>query len=768
MPEQKTERPPSHDIRIVLAVVLACSGLFGVWKWSRQPSIAATAIPAGSASATSFPRLAGLDYQPRKPIDTSGFGELQTLLEPWPRDASLARIATAFERAGRRAIDRLDREILQAQGLKQPPVPLLISRSLLFSFEGDTDAAYAALAQARAQAALDPVAAREWLSMVVYMQGVVALRRGENDNCILCRGDSSCILPIVPAAVHTNPLGSRRAIEHFGEYLEIFPDDVGARWLLNLAHMTLGEHPDQVDPRYVMSLDHFRSSESSIGKFRDVGALVGVNRLNQAGGAIMDDFDGDGLLDIVVTSMDPTQPMALYRNRGDGRFEDATDSAGLSDQLGGLYCVQTDYNNDGRLDIFIPRGAWLPWPMRPSLLRNDGDCRFTDVTREAGLLEPVNSISASWTDYDNDGWLDLFVCCEQQANRLYHSRRDGTFEEVASGAGVAGDAGWCCKGSAWFDYDNDGFPDLFLNNLTDTGHLYHNERDGTFAEVTDAMHINGPQQGFSCWAFDYDNDGWLDLFATCFERNRVDLVVDGFVQHSQHVDSNRLYRNREGRGFEDVTQAAGLDRLFLAMGSSFSDFDNDGFLDMYLGTGSPSLDHLVPNRMFKNVAGRCFADVTGSSGTGHLQKGHGVACGDWDRDGDVDIFIEMGGATNGDKFHNLLFENPGTDHHWTSIKLVGVKTNRAALGARIKIVTAADPPLTIHRHVSTGSSFGANPLEQTIGLGRTDRISLLEINWPASGSTQVFRDLPVDQAIEVTEFAEQYRALDRKPIPLPR
>jgi hypothetical protein len=204
------------------------------------------------------------------------------------------------------------------------------------------------------------------------------------------------------------------------------------------------------------------------------------------------------------------------------------------------------------------------------------------------------------------------------------------------------------------------------------------------------------------------------------------------------------------------------------MGSNFGDFDNDGYLDFYLGTGAPNLATLVPNRMFKNVAGKRFAEITASSGTGHLQKGHGVACGDWRRTGNLDIFIEMGGAINGDKYHNILFQNPGQGNHWLTVKLVGKKTNRAAIGARIKVVTAGEKPLTVHRHVSSGSSFGANPLQQTIGLAKADRVATLEIMWPTSGTKQIFRDIAGDQAIEITEFAEDYRRLNWTALPSPK
>jgi hypothetical protein len=523
-----------------------------------------------------------------------------------------------------------------------------------------------------------------------------------------------------------------------------------------------------VDPKFLISLDRYTQSEFDIGKFRDVGHLLGVNHFNQAGGSIMEDFDNDGLLDIAVTSFDPTQSMAYFRNNGDGTFEDRSKEAGVTEQLGGLVCYQTDYNNDGRMDVFIPRGAWLHLGIRPSLLRNEGGGRFTDVTKEAGLLDPVNSASACWGDYDNDGWLDLFIACEQQPNRLHRNRGNGTFEEVSVRAGLRHSSKTLnSKGSAWVDFDNDDHLDLFINNLGGAAELHRNNGDGTFTDVTSEMGIDGPIHGFSCWTWDYDNDGWLDIFATCYDRSLND-VVKGLLGMPHVRYSNRLFRNLKGKGFENKTREAGLDLVLAAMGSNYGDFDNDGYLDMYVGTGEPSLATLIPNRMFKNVGGSRFAEITGTSGTGHLQKGHGVACGDWDRDGDLDVYVETGGAVNGDRFHNVLFQNPGQGNHWLTVKLVGKKTNRAAIGARIKVVTSGEKPLTVYRHVSSGSSFGANPLQQTIGLAQSQQVAVLEIRWPTSGTTQVLRDIPVDQAIEVTEFANSYRPLNWKPIPLPK
>jgi hypothetical protein len=348
---------------------------------------------------------------------------------------------------------------------------------------------------------------------------------------------------------------------------------------------------------------------------------------------------------------------------------------------------------------------------------------------------------------------------------LYRNRGDGTFEDVADRAGVRNDRN--AVGAAWGDYNQDGFPDLYVSNLGAPNRLYRNRGDGTFEDVAPRLGVTGPTHSFACWFWDHDNDGRLDLFVCPYGATLNDVVRD-LLGEPTTGERPRLYRNRGDEGFQDVTRDVGLDRVLLPMGCNYGDIDNDGYLDLYLGTGRPAYSYLMPNVLLRNHEGRVFEDVTTSSGTGHLQKGHGVAFADWDRDGDADLIVEAGGATPGDQAHNVVFQNPGHGHHWLRVRLIGTRSNAAALGARIRVDLAGpDGPIgSRFRWISAGSSFGGNPLAPTIGLGTGTRITGLEVIWP-SGGRRTFSEVPIDRSIEIREGEDDFQVLDETPIPLP-
>ncbi len=609
---------------------------------------------------------------------------------------------------------------------------------------------------------------REVRANLLALRGVAALRRGEIDNCVACLGPSSCILPLAPEAVHTRTEGSREAIHWFTDYLDERPNDLGVKWLLNIAYMTLGEYPVKVPPAHLIPPEAY-TSRLDVGRFLNVATAVGLDRRgpNMLGGSAFDDFNGDGRPDILILSGDWDLGGSLFINRGDGRFEDSGVSAGLGDQRMAANLVHGDYDNDGDLDVVALRGGWET-PYRLSLLRNRGEGVFEDATLVAGLGDPIASQSAAWGDYDNDGWLDLYVAGEYHdrnatalnLGRLYHNRGDGTFENLAEKAGVINE-GWA-KGVAWGDYDDDGDVDLYVSNMNGPNRLYRNNGNGTFTDVAPDLGLTDPYSSFSCWFWDYDNDGRLDLFVTGFNASLQDIVANMLGQPAGG-ERPRLYHNLGPQGFRDVAAEVGLDRVTLPMGSNFADIDNDGFLDIFLATGRPPYSVLIPDLLFKNIDGRRFEDVTASSGTGHLQKGHGVSFADWDNDGDLDLFVEVGGQTPGDKAHNALFQNPGSGHHWMKLKLVGTKTNRAAIGARIRIELEEPDGASrrLERVVNSGSSFGGNSLTVSVGLRRAKAVKSVTVTWPTSKAVQIFRNLPMDQLHELIEGRD--RAVDRRP-----
>jgi len=620
---------------------------------------------------------------------------------------------------------------------------------------------------------MPPDVERDWHASLA----IAYLRLGEQENCNDMHMQKSCIFPIKGSGVHMRTRGAEGAVREYTILLKANPKDDISRWLLNIAYMQLGQYPAQVPSQWLIPESRFKS-EYEIGEFPDVAPQANLLATEHSGGVIVEDFDGDGLLDVMISSSGPLDQLHFFHNNGDGTFSDRTRQAGLTGELGGLNIVETDYNNDGHPDVLVLRGGWWgkfgEYPM--SLLRNNGNGTFDDVTEEAGLLSAHPTQTAAWADFDNDGWLDLFVGHESKPDdphpsQLFHNNHDGTFTEVGAANGLA-ELGFV-KGVAWGDFNNDGRPDLYVSVKGGTNHLFRNDgpRDPhhphadqwKFTDVTQQAHVGEQRESFATWFFDYDNDGWPDIFVAGYSMQSVNDVGAFEIGQPYVAETPRLYRNNHDGTFTDVTKAAHLDRAILVMGANFGDLDNDGWLDIYLGTGEPAYEALLPNLMFRNHGGREFQDVTTSGGFGHLQKGHGVAFADFENNGSEDVFEEMGGAFPGDTYQPVLYSNPGHGNHWITLELEGVQTNRAAFGARIALTFKdAGNMRHVYRTVGYGSSFGGNPLRQHIGVGKATSIEKAEIFWPVSKSRQVFTNVAVDQVFQLNECAAKLEAVTYK------
>ncbi len=608
--------------------------------------------------------------------------------------------------------------------------------------------------------------------------GLAYLRLGEQANCVTNHQAESCIFPIQGTGVHRNDEGSRKASGYLEKALQLDSSDLESRWLLNIAYMTLGQYPTQVPKQYL--IPHLLDSTSSgILPFHDISGSLGLTYRNMSGGVIIEDFNLDGNYDIVTSAWGLDEPMHFWINKGDGTLSDQSAQSGLDQFTGGLNMMQTDFNNDGYPDIFVLRGGWMGiYGRQPnSLLKNNQDGTFTDVTIEAGLLSFYPTQTATWNDFNNDGWLDVFIGNESSEFNypceLYINNHDGTFRNESVQAGTA--LTDYVKGVTSGDYDNDGWPDLFISTMNRRSYLFHNEgmHDGhvVFQDRTSRAGFEKQiSKTFPTWFWDFDNDGRLDILLCSYEFEKSLAHYEAAERLGRPLGEEyklQLYRNSGDGTFTNIASEVGLDKTGFAMGSNFGDINNDGYPDIYLGTGNPDTRSLIPNKMFLNENGKRFTDVTSAARLGHLQKGHGVSFADIDNDGDQDIFLEVGGAFEGEKFQNALYLNPGqTRYHWLSLKLKGMNSNALGVGSRVRVVFQ-DGSLkrTVYKDLNSGGSFGASPLLAHLGLGDAAVIDTLEIRWSGSNFEQLLTNIPVDQQIEVTEGNSNYRKMERNPLP---
>ena len=501
---------------------------------------------------------------------------------------------------------------------------------------------------------------------------------------------------------------------------------------------------------------------------------------SMSGGVGFIDCDNDGKLDIVTVNgssvdryLQGGDPMVtLYRQVGDLKFKDITAEAGLTVKGWGMGVAVADFDNDGWQDLYVTGYG------RNALYRNTGNCKFEDVTDKAGVKMSGFSAGAAWGDYDKDGYVDLFVpryvyidinklpvfgsndkFCRfrgvmvqcgpwglpGESDFLFHNRGDGTFEDVSKKAGVDDPDHRFGMQGIWGDYDNDGWPDLYVANDAGPNFLYHNKHDGTFEDVGllsgAALSSDGKELGSMGVDFgDFDHDGLLDIFVTVFTEQ-----------------SDLLFWNQGQRGFVDVAWSAGIGKptfLPVGWGTGFFDVDNDGWLDIFVAQGHvyPQLDlvkngapYREPLLLFSNRRDRTFEDVTSAAGLDKLplSSRRGVAFGDVNNDGKVDILILNVGEPP-----TLLINRTQSDNHAALFKLIGSKSNKQAIGARVTVKAGG---VTQFSEVRGGGSYcSQNDLRLHFGLEKASIISSVEIQWP-SGSKQVLNDVPADFIYTVVE-----------------
>ncbi len=486
------------------------------------------------------------------------------------------------------------------------------------------------------------------------------------------------------------------------------------------------------------------------------------------------DYNNDGLIDLYVLSgrhvdglTDISSPVRtpatnhLYRNNGDGTFTDVTAKAGLEGNGFAMGLTIGDFDNDGNEDIYVTN-------YNSSILyHNNGNGTFTDVTAAAHVGNPFFGTGAAFLDYDRDGRLDLFVGnylqydpsyrhfysanhypgpldYGPQLNRLFHNNGDGTFTDVSRPSGIAATPGRA-MGVAAGDFDNDGWPDIYVANDTMASYLYHNNRDGTFTNIAEEVNAAYGQNGEATTAMgpvfgDFDNDGWMDLFVSDARYHRL--------MHNMFHNSGKS----GGYYFADATDGAGVgapSAQYVGWGDGFFDFDNDGWKDLFIVNGG--LSWLIPmeDTLLHNNGNGKFTDVSNAAGaffkTRHVSRG---ACfADYDNDGYVDAFIVVLGGRG-----ILLHNNPPARqrNHWLTIRLVGTRSNRDAYGATVEAI-AGD----LHQYVQITSASGylsQNDPRPHFGLAQHTKVDTLIIHWP-DGGMQTLNHVPADQVLTVTEPA---------------
>ncbi|MEO7650479.1 MAG: FG-GAP-like repeat-containing protein [Bryobacteraceae bacterium] len=571
-----------------------------------------------------------------------------------------------------------------------------------------------------------------------YEDAVVELRTAGSDPAV--RGEA-----MYDACVAWYRLGKfATAIEDGVAAMTANPQNERARYWLWLAAQKLGDYPASVPAAFRMEL--MAGMAPTVLRYENIAARIGLNKTSGGRGTAIFDYNNDGLLDIAITSAHGGTN--LYRNNGDGSFTDVSIESGLDKAINGFSIIAGDYDNDGFTDLYVTRLGWYAGD--GTLFHNNGDGTFTDVTAQAGLDTWGPCFSASWVDYDCDGYLDLFIpnnaggiFDRHVPNRLFHNNGDGTFTDVTAQAGVGGMLP--AIGSSWGDYNNDGYPDLFVSGM---GHaqLLRNNGDGTFADVSAEAGFTDLSIGTVCAWCDYDNDGWLDVAQ--FVWSDYEDIIQTMKSGSGPADGKpfRIYHNNRDGTFTKKDRELGLDGCWGSMSGAFGDLDNDGNIDFVLGNGAPPMDRIEPLVILQSDGAK-FHNVTFSAGLPFTGKSHGTNCADLFGDGRLSIIVASGGLYPGDLMTSAVFCPRERTGNYLNVRLKGTTCNRDAIGARITLLTGDSRQM---REVGGGANFGCLPTEQHFGLGERTEISALEIRWPG-GDLQRVDNPPVNATIRIVE-----------------
>ena len=609
------------------------------------------------------------------------------------------------------------------------------------------------------------------------MMAISAMRLGETENCINSHNHESCFVPIGGGGVHELTMGSEIAIQQFEILLKKFPNDLESRYLLNLAYMTLDRYPKDVPKEFLIDPSWFKS-KIDFPRFNEIASEIGLNRKNTAGGVIIDDFTNDGWADIVMTAWKPDLELTFYKNNGDGTFSDKTEEYNLKGQVSVLNLTHADFNNDGWLDLLLMRGAW--WQRHGdiprTLLMNTGKGTFVDVTLKAGFTKVGPTQAATWSDFNLDGWIDVCIANEslQQYDRgvdLYMNQKDGTFKRLSDEYGLTMNEYF--KGVTSTYADDDKYPDLYFSTIGTPNSLYINQTgkgQNVFTKTTQ-VDVSAPRKSFPCWSFDFDNNGYEDIFVSAF--NNEATPAEGWMKsHTGDADPDmlpKLYKQTAPMQYEEVGMQMGLTEIAFTMGCNYGDINVDGYLDFYLATGNPLYQALVPNKMYLNIEGKRFEDVSYAGGFANIQKGHGVSFADLDHDGDEDIYVVIGGAFDGDIYFNCLFENPNHENNnWLVLKLEGTTANKAAIGARVAIsIQENGQERMLYRTVNAGASFGNNTLALELGLRKATAVNWVKVQWPCKDCPdQQFTGMEINKAYKIVEGENKVKEMEYRAVKL--